>query len=796
MSGGGVDDVSPVCCEECGGSAEVNWYCPACGGALCDTCNAKLNLHVKKHSDVVRRIGGASHPQFELEELKREQKALEKQITEAAELNNTVHKCISDRFSTLRILLDAKEKEFTNKAARLVTEQTYVLSHIQEIIERREHEAPIEGSSSSPSYSPLSEEEEQLIAELRGGTGIFARGERLALDLRCAATAGLREAARISAFIGTLDASHVTYPIITALDTSRARTCHSIEVEWATDMPDLGMMTYQLEYRSAAPGAQDGFKLAYEGKASRALVEDLSENSEYAFRVRISYDGELWSKWTAEARGTTLPLPCPENIVTVHSPTAISLSWAAVKAHTSRNCVYQVAYRDEDFNETKYKDNPTTVEGDGVTSWTVGGLTPQKLYMFTVRAGFDGKWSEWSQEVEVVTQIPRPSDLTPLNITPVSLTVSWHLDTTVRVKCDAKEKKGGENAELEGKNDDADDYEYDEEVAKKNKKKKAGAPLERRGSDTTPRQQQQQQQQNRGNIGAKKKGKRMPLPSTTSSTSPSPVPSLPPPSSPGSTTSKKAVEKHKKDVESHTFQAELTRLQDNEVVSTYTGNAAEVTFEGLTPETKYSLRVRAEWDGVWGKWCNALEVETEWSKYFKWAQCPLAVKRKRAYTLDAQRGRVATASTAASGDEHCTVLGAAPFLAGCVTDWEIRVLKSKDDNGNLVYVGVAPAEMSQDDEKSISHGWFFSCYKSALFSGKPDNFWCKEYGPRKANGEYVKAGDSVCASMDTTLGRLSFALKRDGVLTDLGVAFEGIPLDKPLVPAVIMYNCGDSVEFI
>lgn len=244
------------------------------------------------------------------------------------------------------------------------------------------------------------------------------------------------------------------------------------------------------------------------------------------------------------------------------------------------------------------------------------------------------------------------------------------------------------------------------------------------------------------------------------------------------------------------FQAELRRLQDNEVVSTYTGSSAEVTFEGLTPETKYSLRVRAEWDGVWGKWCNALEVETEWSKYFKWAQCPLAVKRKRAYTLEGKRGRVATACTAASGDEHCTVLGAAPFLANCVADWEIRVLKSKDDNGNLVYVGVAPAEMSQGDEKSISHGWFFSCYKSALFSGKPNNFWCKEYGPRKANGEYVKTGDSVCASMDTALGKLSFALKRDGVKTDLGVAFEGIPLDKPLVPAVIMYNCGDSVEFI
>ena len=44
--------------------------------------------------------------------------------------------------------------------------------------------------------------------------------------------------------------------------------------------------------------------------------------------------------------------------------------------------------------------------------------------------------------------------------------------------------------------------------------------------------------------------------------------------------------------------------------------------------------------------------------------------------------------------------------------------------------------------------------------------------------------------MDTTNGELSFVV--DGV--NLGVAFEGIPLDKPLVPCVIFGFQGDSVE--
>ena len=46
--------------------------------------------------------------------------------------------------------------------------------------------------------------------------------------------------------------------------------------------------------------------------------------------------------------------------------------------------------------------------------------------------------------------------------------------------------------------------------------------------------------------------------------------------------------------------------------------------------------------------------------------------------------------------------------------------------------------------------------------------------------------------MVTTKGELSFFA--NGV--NLGVAFDGIPLDKPLVPCVILEHEGDSVEFI
>ena len=56
----------------------------------------------------------------------------------------------------------------------------------------------------------------------------------------------------------------------------------------------------------------------------------------------------------------------------------------------------------------------------------------------------------------------------------------------------------------------------------------------------------------------------------------------------------------------------------------------------------------------------------------------------------------------------------------------------------------------------------------------------------------MHTGDSVGVVMDTAKGELSFAL--DGA--NLGVAYERIPLDKPLIPCVILGHKGDSVELV
>ena len=118
---------------------------------------------------------------------------------------------------------------------------------------------------------------------------------------------------------------------------------------------------------------------------------------------------------------------------------------------------------------------------------------------------------------------------------------------------------------------------------------------------------------------------------------------------------------------------------------------------------------------------------------------------------------------------------------------------SSNNDGFGIYIGIAPSDINRNESYNYCNcGWYFSCYDSTLFSGPPHSYRKKEYGPSKGLGEYIHTGDSVGVVMDTAKGELSFVV--NGV--NLGVAYKEIPLDKPLVPCVLLYYQGDSVELI
>ena len=128
-----------------------------------------------------------------------------------------------------------------------------------------------------------------------------------------------------------------------------------------------------------------------------------------------------------------------------------------------------------------------------------------------------------------------------------------------------------------------------------------------------------------------------------------------------------------------------------------------------------------------------------------------------------------------------------------MTSWNIKILKSRNNNGSNIFIGIAPSDIDQNEDNNYEKcGWHIYCYYSTLCSGPPHNYTGMEYGPRKESGKYAHTGDSVGVVMDTTKSELSFFV--NGV--NFGVAFKGIPLDKPLVPCVLLKREKDSVELI
>ena len=216
------------------------------------------------------------------------------------------------------------------------------------------------------------------------------------------------------------------------------------------------------------------------------------------------------------------------------------------------------------------------------------------------------------------------------------------------------------------------------------------------------------------------------------------------------------------------------------------------TKRGLLAETDHTFRIRGmNWNTVseWSADVKGRTGEPEFSKCV-WKECPDNVEEKRKYSVNKKNTRVAT--KIGSGD-RCTIIGNTPLPLSKVTSWSIKVLKSKGGIGNGIFIGVAPSDINQNENDNCKKcGWYFYCCDSTLLSGPPHNHRWREYGPRKRNGQYIQVGGSVGVVMDTAKGELSFAL--NGV--NLGVAYEEIPLGKPLVPCVLLWNEGDSVELV
>lgn len=214
---------------------------------------------------------------------------------------------------------------------------------------------------------------------------------------------------------------------------------------------------------------------------------------------------------------------------------------------------------------------------------------------------------------------------------------------------------------------------------------------------------------------------------------------------------------------------------------------------GLLPDTEYSFKVcTASGEHSTSEWSEVVRGRTqkETFEYSAWQECPKYVNLKSGYVIDEKNPR----AVSNGGGGYCTIIGNTTLPLNSVLWWSIRILKSKENDGGSISVGVAPADINQNKGDDPNYGWYFECYFSSLCSGPPHNYkWPgKDYGPRKGGGSYVHTGDTVGVVMDTTAkGELSFIVNK----ASRGIGYRKVPLDKPLVPCVLLGCAGDSVEF-
>ena len=100
-------------------------------------------------------------------------------------------------------------------------------------------------------------------------------------------------------------------------------------------------------------------------------------------------------------------------------------------------------------------------------------------------------------------------------------------------------------------------------------------------------------------------------------------------------------------------------------------------------------------------------------------------------------------------------------------------------------VGVAPVDFYINTSNHHTCGWYLNCYNLTLYSGPPH-----KYNGNRTN--LSKIEDEILLIMDLKKGTLKFIVNNE----DKGNQYTDIPTDKPLFPAVLLYNNNSSVEII
>ena len=116
--------------------------------------------------------------------------------------------------------------------------------------------------------------------------------------------------------------------------------------------------------------------------------------------------------------------------------------------------------------------------------------------------------------------------------------------------------------------------------------------------------------------------------------------------------------------------------------------------------------------------------------------------------------------------------------------WKIKILKTKCKN---IMVGVAPKDYNFNIYNYNKCGWYLYCLDS------PPKLWSgPSYNYQGLNTNLSGVNNEIVVVMNMKKRTLKFIINNE----DKGDSYTNIPIDKPLFPAIELYNKDDSVEII
>ena len=163
---------------------------------------------------------------------------------------------------------------------------------------------------------------------------------------------------------------------------------------------------------------------------------------------------------------------------------------------------------------------------------------------------------------------------------------------------------------------------------------------------------------------------------------------------------------------------------------------------------------------------------------FKAKKCSLNENNDLKYEIRGDKNNIVTKT--GTDKKWICIVGQKELENNKYYKWKIKILESKN---YYINIGITSIDY-MDKTKNYKNGWYLYCYDFSLYSGPPHNFEEKNTGLKKSN--------EIIIEMDMNKGILKFKTEDE----DEGDCYTGIPLDKPLIPSILLYNQDDSIEIL